>query len=262
MNSSLIILVIASCFAVVAAAPQPKQEHPEDPVPTVNVTTCGGLVDATSATIEFQLGGSIRADMRCVWIVRAPYFTKRFNLVSSGLKESDGLYFTPQSKDGLGTSQKLGTIGQNVTIHQKIVIITLIVGHAPTFGFKLEYYSSGSNWNTDLTGYAVLATTKGNLTYPINGGNYRSFENALFPIAPTVPGQPTLRFTRVDLEVHSSCLYDSIKTYNWFNGEYRQVSMICGNIIPPSVTLQDGLGFVLFVSDINNERTGFEFAYE
>lgn len=118
-----------------------------------------------------------------------------------------------------------GTIGQNVTIHQKIVIITLIVGHAPTFGFKLEYYSSGSNWNTDLTGYAVLATTKGNLTYPINGGNYRSFENALFPIAPTVPGQPTLRFTRVDLEVHSSCLYDSIKTYNWFNGEYRQVSM-------------------------------------
>ncbi|OXA36913.1 Tolloid-like protein 2 [Folsomia candida] len=227
MNSSLIILVIASCFAVVAAAPQPKQEHPEDPVPTVNVTTCGGLVDATSATIEFQLGGSIRADMRCVWIVRAPYFTKRFNLVSSGLKESDGLYFTPQSKDGLGTSQKLG-----------------------------------SNWNTDLTGYAVLATTKGNLTYPINGGNYRSFENALFPIAPTVPGQPTLRFTRVDLEVHSSCLYDSIKTYNWFNGEYRQVSMICGNIIPPSVTLQDGLGFVLFVSDINNERTGFEFAYE
>ncbi|OXA63049.1 cubilin [Folsomia candida] len=263
MNTTAIIALVAFLFAVATAAPQPYQGRPEDPEPVVSVTTCGGHVDASSASIQFQLGGSIRADMRCVWIVRAPYTVQRFSLISSGLKETDGLYITAISSSGLRNSEKLSTLGQNVTVPSKSVMITLIVGHAPTVGFKMEFYSSGgSSVAPDVTSYTILTTAKGNMTYPRNGGNYGSNEIALFPIAPSVPGQPTLRFTRVDLETGTSCQFDSIRIYNWFDGDYRQVAIFCAYTIPVSVTFQDGAGVVLFSSDSSVTRTGFDFQYE
>ncbi|XP_035707983.1 bone morphogenetic protein 1-like [Folsomia candida] len=201
--------------------------------------------------------------MRCVWIVQTPYFTKRFNLIASGLKETDGLYITAVSIVGLSSSEKLSTIGQNVTVTSRSAMITLIVGHAPTLGFKMEFYSSGgSSVAPYVTSYTILTTAKGNVTYPSNGGNYGNYEIALFPIAASVPGQPTLRFTRVDLESEPTCAYDSIKIYNWFDGNYLQVAIFCGNTIPTSVTLQDGVGVVLFKSDLSWTRTGFDFQYE
>ncbi|OXA64546.1 Dorsal-ventral patterning protein tolloid [Folsomia candida] len=226
----------------------------------INVTTCGGFVNASSASIEFQLGGSIRADMRCVWIVQAPSSAQRFSLVASGLKETDGLYVTPLAR--AAPTQKLGTLGQNIILQSKSVLITLIVGHAPTLGFKMEYYASGSNVNPDITGVEILTTAKGNLTYPRNGGIYRPYETAVFPIAPSVPGQPTIRFTRMDLESDSLCAYDWIRIYNWFEDDYRQVARFCGNTIPTSATFQDGVGFVLFSSDSSVFKTGFDFQYE
>ncbi|OXA63051.1 embryonic protein UVS.2 [Folsomia candida] len=262
MNSTGTIVLLAFLFAVVTAAPQPNQGRSEDPEPVVSVTTCGGHVNASSASIEFQLGGSIRADMRCVWIVRAPYAEQRFNLISSGLKQTDGIYITPVSFRGLGNSEKLSTLGQNVTLHSRSVMITLIVGHAPTFGFKMEYYSSGTSVSPDITSHAILTTAKGNVTYPSNGGDYGNLENVLFPIAPSVPGQPTLRFTRVDIETGSSCQFDYVKIYNWFDGNYLQVAIFCGTTIPVSVTFQDGAGVVFFSSDSSFTRAGFDFQYE
>ncbi|OXA64039.1 Exoskeleton protein RP43 [Folsomia candida] len=201
MNPTAPIILVAFLFAV------------------VTVTTCGGFVNASSASIEFQLGGSIRADMR-------------------------------------------DSLGQNITLQSKSAMITLIVGHAPTLGFKMEYYASGASVSPDITGAEILTTAKGNLTYPRNGGNYDFYETALFPIAPSVPGQPTLRFTRVDLESDSTCSYDSIRIYTWFDGDYRQASGFCGNTIPTSVTFQDGVLFVLFTSDGSILKTGFDFQYE
>ncbi|OXA49387.1 Trypsin-1 [Folsomia candida] len=66
----------------------------EDPSPVESITTCGGHINATSAEISFQLGSSIRADQRCVWIITAPYSYLRFRLTSSGLSENDGLFLT------------------------------------------------------------------------------------------------------------------------------------------------------------------------
>ncbi|OXA63053.1 hypothetical protein Fcan01_00106 [Folsomia candida] len=198
MNPTAPIFLVAFFFAVVTAAPQPNQGGAEDPEPVLTVTTCGGNVDASSASIEFQLGGSIRADMRCVWIVQAPYSNQRFNLVASDLKESDGLYVIALT--GTEPTQKLSSLGQNITLQSKSSMITLIAGHSPTLGFKMEYYASGSSVSPDLTNVTFLTSAKGNLTYPSTGGNYGHNETALFLIAPSVPGQPTLRFTRVDLE--------------------------------------------------------------
>ncbi|OXA62265.1 cubilin [Folsomia candida] len=262
MNPTVSIVLVAFFFAVATAAPQPNQERPEDPEPVVTVTTCGGSVNASSTSIEFQLGGSIRADMRCIWLVQAPYFSQRFTLVASGLQETDGLFITPVLWDGLGTSQKLSTLRQNLTLTSKSVLITLIVGHAPTLGFKMVYYASGSSVFPNITSHAILTTSKGNLTYPSNGGLYRINQRVLFPIAPSVPGQPTLRFTRVDIEPGSSCQFDWTRIYNWFDGDYRQVAIFCGGTIPTSVTFQDGAGVVFFYSDSSVTGTGFDFQYE
>ncbi|XP_035708008.1 exoskeleton protein RP43 isoform X1 [Folsomia candida] len=141
-------------------------------------------------------------------------------------------------------------------------MITLIVGHEPSLGFKMEYYASGSPVSPDITSHAIFSTAKGNLTYPSNGGNYRNDEIALFPIAPSVPGQPTVRITRVDVESGSSCQFDSVRIYNWFEDDYLQVAIFCAYTIPTSVTLQDGAGVVFFSSDFSVTRTGFDFEYE
>ncbi|OXA62870.1 exoskeleton protein RP43 [Folsomia candida] len=255
-------IVFLAFVAVATAAPQPLQGQPEDPNPIDTVTTCGGFVETSSASIEFQVGGSIRADMRCVWIIRGPYVSQRFNLVQSGLKETDGLFLSGHSRSGITAQQKLATVGQNITINSRTAILTLSVGHAPTLGFKLEFFSSGSSENSVLSGHALLTTAKGNYTYPVNGGQYGNNENALFAIAPTVPGQPTLRFTRVNLENDSGCTYDSIRVYNWFDNDYLQVVRFCGTTIPTSVTFQDGAGLVAFVTDSSVTSTGFEFQYE
>lgn len=109
-------------------------------------------------------------------------------------------------------------------MYHRTLILTLSVGHAPTQGFKLEFYSSGSPQNSDLSGHALLTEAKGNYTYPVNGGQYGNNENALFAIAPSVPGQPTLRFSRVDLENDSGCMRDPVRIFNWFDNGYLEVA--------------------------------------
>ncbi|XP_035702579.1 cubilin [Folsomia candida] len=200
--------------------------------------------------------------MRCVWIIRPSYLFQRFNLVSSGLLGTDGLFLSARSRGGITPQEKLDTIGQNVTMYHRTLILTLSVGHAPTQGFKLEFYSSGSPQNSDLSGHALLTEAKGNYTYPVNGGQYGNNENALFAIAPSVPGQPTLRFSRVDLENDSGCMRDPVRIFNWFDNGYLEVARFCGSTIPTSVTFQDGAGLILFVTDASLTATGFEFQYE
>lgn len=115
-------------------------------------------------------------------------------------------------------------VGQNYTIVGRLLIITLSVGHAPTMGFSLSFSSSGESGRQVLTGYAGLTTASGNYSYPENGERYGNNEDALFLIAPTVPAQPTLRFTYVDIEFGSGCLYDQLAVFTWFDNEYKQTA--------------------------------------
>lgn len=178
-------------------------------------------------------------------------------------------------------------------------MVTLSVGHGPTRGFSLTYFSSGSYVGPVLTGYTELTATAGNYSYPEDGGNYRNSENALFVIAPSVPGRPTLRFTFVELEFEGNCSYDSVRIFNWFDNNYIEVSRwvakflwilscknlqkfswkafqkewwnlkitkyiifrFCGTTIPPSLTLIEGAGIVTFRSDSSEVRRGFKFEW-
>lgn len=119
------------------------------------------------------------------------------------------------------------SLGQNHTFVSRTVLVTLNVGHAPTFGFSLKFFSSGSAGAVAITGYIGLTTARGNLSYPLGGGNYQNSESALITITPTVPGKPTLRFTFVDME-GASCLYDYVRTFTWFENTYSQVARLDG----------------------------------
>lgn len=117
------------------------------------------------------------------------------------------------------------TIGQNVSLSFRMALLTLHVGHEPTQGFKVEFYSSSGPNYEPLTGHALLTEAKGNYSYPVNGSEYGNSENALFVIAPTVPGQPTLRFSRVDVENEDTgCMYDSVRIFSWFDSDYLEVA--------------------------------------
>ncbi|XP_035715395.1 trypsin [Folsomia candida] len=77
----------------------------ENPSPVVSITTCGGRIDASSGEIKFQLGASIRANQKCVWVVKATYESVRFRL--SGLSKKDGLYLTNFNSSGPVTHQRM-----------------------------------------------------------------------------------------------------------------------------------------------------------
>ncbi|OXA46136.1 Trypsin-1 [Folsomia candida] len=234
----------------------------EDPWPVESITTCGGRIAASSAEIKFQLGSSIRADQRCVWVLKPPYESSRFRLSSSGLGENDGLYLTSFANSQPGTQQQMTRVGQNYTIKSGFILVTLNVGNAPTRGFRLEFFSSGLlSVTKDVTGFARLTTSTGNFSYPIGGGRYRDNENALFVINPTAPAMRTLMFSRMDVENHSECGYDAIMIYNWYNNQYIQVVRHCGSSLPPTTTFQSGLGLVTFESDDVFTTTGFDFEW-
>ncbi|XP_021966524.1 CUB domain-containing protein 2 [Folsomia candida] len=241
-----------------------QNNRPEDPVPVETVTTCGGYIVASSGTINFQVGGSIRADMRCIWTLKAPAQNQRFVLVSSGLKESDGLYLTDfgYAAAGPGAQTRVTTVGQNYTLPSKNVFITLNVGHAPRMGFSLQFFSSGPDNYQMLTGLAALTGVKGNYSYPVGGGQYNNSVIDWFTLCPSTPSQPTLRFTRVDVEYNADCNFDSVRTYTWFNNQFSEVARFCGTTIPPSLTLPEGLGLIRFNSDSTDTRTGFDFEWE
>lgn len=103
-----------------------------------------------------------------------------------------------------------------------MVLVTLIVGAAPSQGFNLVYFSSGfGDSSPALTGFETLSDTIGSLTYPASG-QYRNGENALFIVNPSAAGNRTLKFSALDVENDSSCSYDAVALYTWVNNAYVQ----------------------------------------
>ncbi|XP_035714137.1 deleted in malignant brain tumors 1 protein-like [Folsomia candida] len=198
--------------------------------------------------------------MRCVWMVQTPSVNNRFTL-TSGLGGDDGIYVATYNYGNIGRQQKISIVGQNYTIPAHHLIITLSVGHSPTRGFSLSFFSSGLAFYDALTGYADLTTTSGNYVYPQNGENYKNNEDAVFFIVPAVPAQPTLRFIYVDLESDLNCVYDYVTIYTWFDNDYKQVARVCGETLPPTVTFVEGAGLVTFRSDGYMNRRGFKFEW-
>ncbi|OXA46307.1 cubilin [Folsomia candida] len=266
MSPSFTLVYILACVAAVFGAPGTKQAFPEDPEPINTVTECGGLIDTSSAALDFLVSGSIPAGTRCLWTVQAPYDHQRFILTSSGLGNTSSIYLTAYSSNAEpGIQQRVTTIGQNHTIVSNVVLVTLIVSENQIpiqQGFSLHFFSSGDAATTTLAGHASITAANGSFTYPAGGGQYPNDDHRLFTFARSGTPAPTIRFTRVDLESDSECSYDFIRTYVWFDNLYLQVARFCGSTIPPSFTIPDGLALLAFGSDSSVTGSGFTFEWE
>ncbi|XP_021960189.1 prostasin [Folsomia candida] len=237
--------------------------HEEDSAPNIDVTTCGGQIDASSAAVNFNLGAAIPAGQRCVWTVKTPYDSLRIGIQQSGLRAEDKLYVTELTATGPGRQFELATVGEDFNVAGGLYLITLIAG--PTvgaMGFSLQYFASGYLDGTPaLSGYASLSDASGSYSYPVGGGNYANRENAAFILNPTDTGDRTLTFTRMDVENDSSCSYDAVAVFVWMNNMYTQLSRFCGTTIPAPFQIPGGLSLVTFTSDASVVNTGFSFSW-
>jgi trypsin len=237
--------------------------HEEDAVPSIDVTTCGGRIDSSSAAVNFNLGADIPAGQRCVWTVKTPYDSLRIGIQQSGLRAEDKLYVTELTATGPGRQFELATVGEDLNIAGGLYLITLIAGPtAGATGFSLQYFASGyADATPALSGYASLSDASGSYSYPVDGGNYDNDENAAFILNPSETGDRTLTFTRMDVETDSSCSYDAVAVFVWMNNMYTQLSRFCGTAIPAPFQIPGGLSLVTFTSDGSIVNTGFSFSW-
>jgi secreted trypsin-like serine protease len=238
--------------------------HVEDPTPVVTVTTCGGLVESSSAAINFNLGSAITPNQRCVWTIKGPYDSLRLGLKTSGLTTADGLYVTKYDSVGPGQQFRLTDAGDDFNLSGGIYLLTFIAGpSAGSQGFSVEFYSSGFGDSTPaFSGYASLNATTGTYSYPEGGGQYRNGENAVFVVNPAVAGDRTVTFSRVDIENDSQCSYDAVAVFIWSNNQYLQSGRFCGSSIPAPFQAPGGLALVTFTTDSSVTATGFTFGWQ
>lgn len=238
----------------------------EDEAPVTHVTTCGGLIESSSATIDFQVNETLAPGQHCIWTLKAPYDTLRFNLGSSGLGSSDGLYVTKydSSASSPGQQVQITNANQNYTISGGMVLITLVVGQNSTAtGISLTAFSSGfGDSSPALSGFAALTNSTGTFSYPMNGGQYSNSESALFVLSPEAAGSRSVTFSRVDVETGSNCPYDAVTVYSWQNAMYSPLGKFCGTALPPAFSFPSGVGFVAFTTDSSVTATGFTFNWQ
>ncbi|OXA42073.1 uncharacterized protein LOC110859646 [Folsomia candida] len=236
----------------------------EDPAPVVTITTCGGMVNTSSAAINFQLASSIPAGQACLWTVQAPYDAVRFTLKESGLGMGD-LKLTQFIHAIQGYQYNVTEIGANYTYSAGTVLVSLVTGAEASSGFSLEMYSSG---DLDVAGggfthYETFLNSTGATAYPGNGQPYMNNERAVIIVSPSDAGSRTLTFTGMELEQPSGfhCLYDKVKVLSWYVpwGHLVTEEILCRSELPPPIMLDTGLAVILFTSDSSVTRGGFAF---
>jgi cubilin len=230
-------------------------------MPAVTIETCGGFVDNSSAAINFMDGAALTPGQRCVWVVKGPYDSSRFNLVTSGLGSGDHLYVTKYDAATAmpGAQIEIVATGTNYTVAGGMVLVTLVVGDAPSMGFSLTYFSSGfGDSSPALTGFATRNENIGSHSYPASG-QYRNGESAMFIVNPSQAGDRTLKFSSLDVENDSTCRYDAVALYTWSNNAYNQVDRFCGTTTPSGFQIPGGLAMITFVTDSSVVGSGFTF---
>ncbi|XP_021964307.1 bone morphogenetic protein 1 homolog [Folsomia candida] len=260
MNTLAVFLI--AVVAVATAAPSAILVD-EDPEPVATVTTCGGLVNTSSAAINFQLGESIPAGQVCLWTVQAPYDAIRFTLKESGLGMGDSLKLTRFIGAVPGYQYNVTEVGANYTYSAGTVLVTLVTGASASSGFSLEMYSSGDldAGGGGFTHYETFQAATGATAYPGNGQPYMDDEVAVFIVSPSESGSRTLTFTGMDVEDSTGCIYDSVEVFSWSVSmdHLHSEARVCGSALPPPIMLETGLGVIIFKTDSSVTQGGFAF---
>jgi len=227
----------------------------EDPTPVATLNSCGAFVEASSARITLS---NITAGQSCLVTVRASSESARAILTQSSLVSGDVLSVVKVEQGAPSSQTPISLVGTNYTVGGGVLLITLSTSSSSNSSrsLTLDIFSSGYAASV-LSGFAALTSSNGSYSYPVDGGNYRNNENAVFVVSPSGASSTTLTFTRFNVE--SS--WDNLYVYSLLSGQFVRVATLTGSQIPAPVTLAQGVGFLTFVSDSSVTLGGFAFNY-
>jgi len=231
--------------------PQPA---PEDEQPALETQECGGLLVGTSGRITIS---SAEANTHCLWVASVELSRTRLRVVSGSLGNGVRVHILPYRfrdavpDDGI----EAPAIGEDIyTDHPRYAIILSTGAAGLSEPIVIEYYAS--QWPIPVDPFTRLElhnAVSGSIVHPENGGNYADNEHAAFLIGGLAPARVT--WTRFDTE--SS--YDSVKVYQWLNGNFALQGTHSGTVMPPTYFSDSGLFLVTFTTDSSVTRTGFTF---
>jgi len=120
-------------------------------------------------------------------------------------------------------------------------------------GFK-GYYKTGC-------GGTVNADIAGFITSPNFPRNYPHNTQCVWVLRGTPGKKVTLTFTNMDIEAHSTCIYDYVELRQGDNGNSSLINRYCGTNLPAAVTSFGNSLYVKFLSDSSSSGTGFRAEY-
>ena len=106
--------------------------------------------------------------------------------------------------------------------------------------------------NADIAGF---------ITSPNFPRNYPHNTQCVWVLRGTPGKKVTLTFTNMDIEAHSTCIYDYVELRQGDNGNSSLINRYCGTNLPAAVTSFGNSLYVKFLSDSSSSGTGFRAEY-
>ncbi|XP_076027535.1 cubilin [Genypterus blacodes] len=135
-------------------------------------------------------------------------------------------------------------------------------GNALTVRFKSDAYVSGRGFNASWTevqggcGGPVTAPS-GEIHSPLYPSSYPNNVDCSWIISVDANHRVLFNFTDLDIERHSSCLWDYVAIYDGPSMSAALLARVCGSTLPPSVTSTQNKVYVRFRSDSSRTHRGF-----
>ncbi|ODM89201.1 Exoskeleton protein RP43 [Orchesella cincta] len=235
------------------------------------LTSCNGVLNATSGGIAYRAFEPIAENERCVWTIRggnAGGFS--LNVLNLGISNSSS------NTQVIATCLRRGeTLANHILLNQtgpvngvsycNVLVITFASGSevSGSTGFVLEYsVLRSSSLSPRSQDYIIDAGTAGIIRHPNSASRYENYELNTFIILPTLGSNTNVIYFRGSLE--ADYCYDNLSVYR-FNAtsvaptKWEYKGRICGHILSDFISNGD-LILITFDTDQSVVGTGFQLA--
>ncbi|XP_071826204.1 cubilin-like isoform X2 [Apostichopus japonicus] len=232
---------------------------------TASIAQCGGMISGTSGTITSPgYPDDYPDDVVCEWIFQGPivhYLTIKFtsfalqpstNCTNDFLAVYDG---RNSSGPLLGKFCGSSAISSIDTSHSEAYLKFVSDSSVATAGFSISFEASEQVCGGDLQTPTGLFSSPG---YPRDYDHRRVCQ---WRITVEAGHLINLNFVDLDIESHSTCLYDSVRIYNGLEEDAPLITSVCG-VVPPDVVSSSGNTMrVVFTTDGSENGRGFQASY-
>ncbi|XP_032520799.2 cubilin homolog [Danaus plexippus] len=221
---------------------------------------CGGLIHAveTSNTV-LNIPLSHKDDINCAWILKSPSGI-RISLKLEGTFTLDCSDEYLQIREGITeTSPVIGDYCKN-----KMQESPLVTAFSHLY---IQYYSKPqNNTNFKLIPTIITYICGGLLTQfdrvfssPNYPKSYRENQECVWEIEAETGYRVSLQFIdRFVIEDTTNCTKDAIIIYDWIENEYKEMSRLCGRLLPPKFNSTYNKMKVVFRTDASINLEGFK----